>query len=76
MKTRIALLALLGAAAAGSALAAEGAVPAGIPRLNHVFVIMMENHGIGQVLNNPNLPYINELTGVANTANRASTIPT
>jgi len=69
VKTRIALLALLGAAAAGSALAAEGAVPAGIPRLNHVFVIMMENHGIGQVLNNPNLPYINELTGVANTAN-------
>jgi hypothetical protein len=29
----------------GSARAGEGPVPTGIPALDHVFVIMMENHG-------------------------------
>lgn len=48
--------------------AAEGPVPTGIPRLDHVFVIMMENHGYSQVVNNPNLPYINELATIANSA--------
>jgi len=27
---------------------------------------MMENHGYGQIVNNPNLPYINDLAGLAN----------
>jgi hypothetical protein len=31
------------AALTGAALAQEGAVPKGIPHLDHVFVIMMEN---------------------------------
>lgn len=54
----------------GNALfGAEGPVPGGVPRLDHVFVIMMENHGYSQILNNPNAPYINEL---ANSANRAT----
>lgn len=35
--------------------------PRGIPHLDHVFVIMMENHGYQQVLNNPNEPYLNKL---------------
>lgn len=35
--------------------------PKGIPHLDHVFVIMMENHGYQQVLNNPNEPYLNSL---------------
>jgi hypothetical protein len=48
--------------------AAEGPIPGGVPRLDHVFVIMMENHGYSQILNNPNAPYINELANVANTA--------
>jgi hypothetical protein len=34
---------------------------AGIPHLDHVFVIMMENHGYQQILNNPNEPYLNGL---------------
>jgi hypothetical protein len=68
VKLRIARLSIFGAVAAVSAFAAEGTVPAGIPSLNHVFVIMMENHGYGQVVGNPNLPYINELVGNANTA--------
>ena len=39
----------------------ENDVPRGIPHLDHVFVIMMENHGYFQVLNNPNEPYLNGL---------------
>ncbi len=33
--------------------------PRGIPHLDHVFLIMMENHGYQQVINNPNEPYLN-----------------
>jgi hypothetical protein len=32
-----------------------------IPHLDHVFVIMMENHGYQQVIDNPNEPYLNSL---------------
>src|SRR5258708_5816138 len=39
----------------------EGDVPKGVPHLDHVFVIMMENHGYQQVVNNPNEPYLNSL---------------
>src|ERR1700693_1542562 len=49
VKTRIALLSVLGVAIGGLGLAAEGPIPNGVPRLDHVFVIMMENHGYGQV---------------------------
>ncbi len=45
----------------GPAYANEGPVPRGVPHLDHVFVIMMENHGYGQILNNPNAPFINQL---------------
>jgi hypothetical protein len=59
---------MLGVVATSSGLAAEGPVPAGIGHLDHVFVIMMENHGYSQVVNNPNLPFTNELITLANTA--------
>src|SRR5580700_1028195 len=39
----------------------EGDVSRGIPHLDHVFVIMMENHGYQQVINNPDEPYLNSL---------------
>src|SRR5579884_3263019 len=51
-----------------AAFAQQGAVPKGIPKLNHVWVIMMENHGYGQLLNNPNAPYINSYALSANLA--------
>jgi phosphatidylinositol-3-phosphatase len=54
--------------AAGSAGAAQGPVPYGVPRLDHVFVIMMENHAYGQIAGNPQAPYINSLMGKANLA--------
>jgi hypothetical protein len=44
---------------AGSAIAQQDRVPTGIPHLDHVFLIMMENHGYQQVTNNPNEPYLN-----------------
>lgn len=68
MRSRTVLLGVLTSVTATCALAAEGPVPSGIPRLDHVFVIMMENHGYSQVVNNPNLPYIDELANLANTA--------
>jgi hypothetical protein len=54
--------------AAGGAHAGQGAVPTGIPPLEHVFVIMMENHAYGQVAANPQAPFINSLMARANTA--------
>src|SRR5271157_1483176 len=68
VKIKIALLGMLSVGAAVSGLAAEGPVPSGMPRLDHIFVIMMENHGYSQVVGNPSLPYINELVGNANIA--------
>jgi phosphatidylinositol-3-phosphatase len=68
VNTRIAPLGFLAVATAGLGLAAEGPVPQGIPHLDRVFLIMMENHGYSQIVNNPNLPYINGLASLANTA--------
>src|ERR1022692_1585075 len=48
--------------------AQEGAVPKGVPSLNHVFLVMMENHGYPQILNNPNAPFINSYALSANLA--------
>src|SRR5580704_1113782 len=52
---------LVAASLATAAFAQEDRIPAGIPHLDHVFVIMMENHGYQQVINNPNEPYLNSL---------------
>jgi hypothetical protein len=37
-------------------------------RLDHVFVIIMENHGYSQIVNNPNMPFTNAMIGLTNTA--------
>ncbi len=44
---------------ATSALPQEDRVPTGIPHLDHVFLVMMENRGYQQVFNNPNETYLN-----------------
>jgi phosphatidylinositol-3-phosphatase len=54
--------------AAGSAGAAQGPIPGGVLPLDHVFVIMMENHAYGQIANNPQAPFVNSLMGKANLA--------
>jgi phosphatidylinositol-3-phosphatase len=53
---------------AGSANAEQGPVPRGIPHLDHVFVVMMENHAYAQIAGNPQAPFINSLMGKANLA--------
>ncbi len=40
-----------------------------IPHIDHAFVIMMENHYIGQILGNTNAPYITSYAASANLAN-------
>lgn len=44
----------------------EGRVPRGVPHLDHVFVIMMENHAYSQIVNNPNAPFANQYAKSAN----------
>jgi len=70
MKCRLKSAAALLAATSlvSPALANEGAVPKGVPRLDHVFVIMMENHGYGQIIGNPDTPFANKLAKSGNTA--------
>lgn len=64
----IVALGLLASASAGTALAQEGPTPKGVPHLDHVFVIMMENHGYSQIAGNPNAPFINSFAKTANVA--------
>ena len=54
---RIALFTCLMALATSAVFAQQGPVPKGVPTLNHVWIIMMENHGYSQVLNNPAAPF-------------------
>jgi phosphatidylinositol-3-phosphatase len=65
---KIVLSSVAACIAAGAAHAGEGQVPKGIPALDHVFVIMMENHAYGQIAGNPQAPFINGLMGRANLA--------
>jgi phosphatidylinositol-3-phosphatase len=66
--TRKAILCFLAAAFTSTLFAAEGPVPKGVRHLDHVFVIMMENHGYGQIVGNPNAPFINKYAMSANVA--------
>jgi hypothetical protein len=68
MRARPIPLGIFGLALAQLVYAQEGPVPRGIPRLDHVFVIMMENHGYSQMLGNPNARFINEYMKAANLA--------
>ena len=58
---KIVSLCALAAALVVPAFAQEGNIPKGVPNLDHVFVVMMENHGYYQVTDNPNEPYLNSL---------------
>lgn len=50
------------------AFADEGPVPKGIPHLDHVFLILMENHSYSQIVNNPNAPFTNKYAKSVNVA--------
>ncbi len=66
MRKTAALGGLLAALFTPAAFAAEGPVPRGVPHLDHVFLIMMENHGYSQIVGNPFAPYANVLAQSAN----------
>src|ERR1700733_13204542 len=70
MKLKLAAAAAFGLAAfaATTSFANTGPVPTGVPRLEHIFVIMMENHGYAQIANNPNAPFINSYMKSSNLA--------
>ena len=61
-------LGLVGILLAGALVAHEGSSSNSVPHLDHVFFIMMENHGYNQVLNNPNEPFVNQYAKSANLA--------
>jgi phosphatidylinositol-3-phosphatase len=68
MKIKAVLIGLLATTLTSAAFAQLGPVPKGIPHLDHVFVIMMENHGYSQILTNPNAPFTNLYANSANLA--------
>ena len=68
MKKRTAVLGLFIAALTSVTFAQQGAVPKGVPNLDRVFLIIMENHGYSQILNNPNAPFINAYAQSSNLA--------
>src|SRR5712672_3110512 len=55
-------------AVTGTGNAQQGPVPKGVHPMDHVFVIVMENHGFNEILNNPNAPFINQYAQQANLA--------
>ena len=67
MKTKAIVLGLL-AGFASAAFAADAPAPKAASKLDRVFLIMMENHGYGQIINNPNAPFVNHLAKSANLA--------
>jgi hypothetical protein len=40
-----------------------------VPHIDHAFVIMMENHGYQEIINNANAPFTNRYARIANLAN-------
>ena len=65
---KLASLALVATALALPAFAEEGDTAKTIPHLDHVFVIMMENHAYGQIVGNPDAPFANSYMKSANSA--------
>lgn len=59
LKSAAALLAA--ASLVSPAFANDNDGPKGIGHFDHVFVIMMENHGYQQIIGNPNEPYLNSI---------------
>jgi phosphatidylinositol-3-phosphatase len=62
------LVCVLAVAFVTTMFAGEGPVPKGVSHLDHVFVIVMENHGYNQIVGNKNAPFANQYMKSANTA--------
>src|SRR5262249_57650876 len=70
MLKTVAMIGGILALSTGPALAGEGGVPTGIPALDHVWIIMMENHAYAQIVGNPSSPFTNKYMKQANTATK------
>jgi hypothetical protein len=68
MVSRVVKVCAAAAVLSAATYAQEGAVPDGIPHLDHVFVLMMENHGYSQIVDNPQMPFTNQYMKSANAA--------
>jgi hypothetical protein len=68
MKNKVLLCLFLAAALDGAAFAQEVSIPIGVQHLDHVFVIIMENHGYSQLAGNPAAPFINQYMREVNLA--------
>jgi hypothetical protein len=70
MRLKHLALALMAGAALTAVTPASSAFkkPLVMPRLDHVFVIMMENHGYAQIISNPYAPFANQEAQTANLA--------
>src|SRR5258708_13863630 len=68
MISKTATLGVLATALVSTMSAQEGSASKGVPNLDHVFVILMENHGYSQIVNNPNAPFINQYAETHNVA--------
>ena len=60
MRLRILVVALLAALAAFAATAPQ-ADASRVPRLKHVWVFVLENHSYDEIIDNPDVPYLNHL---------------
>ena len=67
-KTFLAMGVALAIAGPASADRNHGPYPPRIPQLDHVFVIVMENHHYDQIINNASAPFINSYARAANLA--------
>ena len=61
MLRKAAVFGVLTGVFATAGFAQDNRIKSEIPHLDHVFLIMMENHGYQQVIDNPNEPYLNNL---------------
>jgi hypothetical protein len=66
---KIQFAALLTAGLLAAPVLANAGDDSRLPRLDHAFVIMMENHGYSQIIGNANAPFVN---GYARSANLAT----
>ncbi len=62
----VATLGVIGALLTGPLLAQEGGVPSGVTQLDHVWIIMMENHAYEQIVGNPSAPFTNSYMNMVN----------
>ena len=68
MNMKAVLTGLLATTLTGVGVAQQGPAPKGVAHLDHVWVVMMENHGYSEIIGNPNATFTNSYAKSANLA--------